>query len=76
MGSDLGIFAALVRTKRFQSTLPHGERQVGFIGAIIGGKFQSTLPHGERQAQRFGRYYLYTVSIHAPAWGATIAPQQ
>ena len=35
------------------------------------GRFQSTPPHGERQASRLVRQYVLTVSIHAPAWGAT-----
>ena len=33
---------------RFQSTLPHGERQCHRIYALAINMFQSTLPHGER----------------------------
>ena len=34
---------------RFQSTLPHGERQFSDSLGKVEIKFQSTLPHGERQ---------------------------
>ena len=33
--------------------------------------FQSTLPHGERPNTSQQPFWIYTVSIHAPAWGAT-----
>ena len=35
---------------RFQSTLPHGERQLSSLVCITNCGFQSTLPHGERQS--------------------------
>ena len=35
-------------------------------------EFQSTLPHGERQAVEDEDYYNDLISIHAPAWGATL----
>ena len=34
--------------------------------------FQFTLPHGERQGAEHGELLGVAVSIHAPAWGATI----
>ena len=34
-------------------------------------KFQSTLPHGERLTPMGEYQYCISVSIHAPAWGAT-----
>ncbi len=37
-----------VWTALFQSTLPRGERQRGFVYQGAGNKFQSTLPRGER----------------------------
>ena len=39
----------LVALPRFQSTLPHGERQLIIQHVAIPFEFQSTLPHGERQ---------------------------
>ena len=55
----------------FQSTLPHGERPA--IPHRRNGKrrFQSTLPHGERPVCEALRGIGLTVSIHAPARGAT-----
>ena len=37
--------------KKFQSTLPRGERQKRSFMAIRSGRFQSTLPRGERQSR-------------------------
>ena len=34
--------------------------------------FQSTLPHGEQQPMKDNRVATAIVSIHAPAWGATL----
>ena len=56
----------------FQSTLPHGERLIQTRCAIGNAKFQSTLPHGERQAVARLHQLQRRISIHAPAWGATI----
>ena len=33
--------------------------------------FQSTLPHGERLDFSLFVFEVHTISIHAPAWGAT-----
>ena len=43
-------------------------------GAGVGtdGLFQSTHPHGVRPSSVLGGTYLKCVSIHAPAWGATL----
>ena len=57
---------------RFQSTLPHGERRQG-SGSYSGSKsFQSTLPHGERHTHNPIMVNHLLISIHAPAWGATV----
>ena len=40
---------------RFQSTLPHGERQKAPTRVPTGQKFQSTLPHGERHSGQVNR---------------------
>ena len=34
--------------------------------------FQSTLPHGERRLALRAHDLLVDISIHAPAWGATV----
>ena len=55
----------------FQSTLPRGERPVTLHhikGDIL---FQSTLPRGERHYTILHDCYNFTISIHAPARGAT-----
>ena len=55
----------------FQSTLPHGERlTIPYFRPFHLG-FQSTLPHGERQVAMALKIDPRSVSIHAPAWGAT-----
>ena len=56
----------------FQSTLPRGERHTFDEDEIIHIKFQSTLPRGERQVTALKFYPVRRVSIHAPAWGATV----
>ena len=56
----------------FQSTLPRGERRC-LRGYFIRVKlFQSTLPRGERRCSASDSGYRIPVSIHAPAWGATV----
>ena len=57
----------------FQSTLPHGERHTLSGIAFKGIRFQSTLPHGERLADETTTTSAPAVSIHAPAWGATVS---
>ena len=59
-------------TAAFQSTPPHGGRQAWRYIIFKRRWFQSTPPHGGRLFNCFiyARYML--VSIHAPAWGATI----
>ena len=56
---------------RFQSTLPHGERHRLRVWLSVAREFQSTLPHGERHRTVNGLAVFFTISIHAPAWGAT-----
>ena len=53
------------------SMLPHGERPSLFTYFVVQYTFQSTLPHGERHQVRQARETGDSVSIHAPAWGAT-----
>ena len=55
----------------FQSTLPRGERhEEGYIAGATE-QFQSTLPRGERPYLSALQASIPSVSIHAPARGAT-----
>ena len=77
MGSDWPILASRRCLIRFQFTLPHGERLHQILIAVPFVVFQFTLPHGERQDPMHYEQLIRTVSIHAPAWGATerVAPR-
>ena len=55
----------------FQSTLPRRERPVLSYSLRVSVLFQSTLPRRERRQQTKEVRYLSTISIHAPAKGAT-----
>ena len=55
----------------FQFTLPRGERRADNALGFGGRWFQFTLPRGERQKDHDNRQSWPTVSIHAPAGGAT-----
>ena len=70
-GSD--TFGTLYHSRRrkFQSTLPQGERQPPYTVYDRDGAFQSTLPQGERQHQYTISFMFIHISIHAPARGAT-----
>jgi len=57
--------------KVFQSTRPHGARLARFTGRKIHAMFQSTRPHGARPVAVCQRPVYQSVSIHAPARGAT-----
>ena len=67
-----GMRSLSASVKSFQSTLPHGERPMTRPTCCLMRLFQSTLPHGERLfvgLRPDGNTYI---SIHAPAWGATV----
>ena len=70
-GSDTAGFPGRNGFKEFQSTLPHGERPLSEWRISPRQMFQSTLPHGERPSDVITRPFLPSVSIHAPARGAT-----
>ena len=56
----------------FQSTLPRGERPWRLPRPLpLPQVFQSTLPRGERHERGAGRKKALSISIHAPARGAT-----
>ena len=72
VGCD-GTFDSMLKDLvTFQSTHPRGVRHDGVTQGVTVRKFQSTHPRGVRLA--YGTYTLlrYGVSIHAPAWGATM----
>jgi len=56
----------------FQSTPPHGGRPRSTRWRSCPTAFQSTPPHGGRHNQGGRIIVIFDVSIHAPAWGATI----
>ena len=67
------MFKPLRLFQRFQSTLPRWERLQKCIVRLACKKFQSTLPRGERRGSRWLSTLVTTVSIHAPARGATLS---
>ena len=62
-----------ILSKLFQSTLPQGERHNHMVEKMVEIVFQSTLPQGERQASPSPLNLTGSISIHAPARGATRA---
>ena len=54
VGSDLQEIGELLERKKFQSTLPRGERQPQASTPHRQAKFQSTLPRGERHVVQVG----------------------
>ena len=57
----------------FQSTHPRGVRRLRrIVERYHQDMFQSTHPRGVRPHAGAGRHLLRLVSIHAPAWGATM----
>ena len=64
-------FSNLLQTKKFQSTHPHGVRQVQRSSNSYRYEFQSTHPHGVRPPYISRDNFRSYVSIHAPTWGAT-----
>ena len=67
-----GILFVITTSGVFQSTHPHGVRHRAWEIKRQDVAFQSTHPHGVRLRQIFERYAKDGISIHAPAWGATI----
>ena len=59
------------RGQVFQFTLPRGERRHASPRGFASPRFQFTLPRGERLVPCEPIRDRRTVSIHAPAWGAT-----
>ena len=61
--------------KEFQSTLPRRERLQHGCDNTYSVKFQSTLPRRERRVHLRRQVRFHTISIHAPAKGATLPGQ-
>ena len=59
-------------SSKFQSTPPHGERPIRNFPKGPAMIFQSTLPHGERLTGKGVGSITISISIHAPAWRATL----
>ena len=72
MGSDVRPDLRNSSPSLFQSTLPAWGATHPACSLVTWQKFQSTLPHGERQLQVFLLLASFCISIHAPAWGATV----
>ena len=71
VGSDLYIQAEYCTTRHFNPRSRVGsDLQVALLPLTLK-EFQSTLPRGERQSQVPKPSGTYSISIHAPAWGAT-----
>ncbi len=70
-GATAHLVAHLLQ-RMFQSTRPHGARLVDTCPDKSGRAFQSTRPHGARRNPNNHEVLHGSVSIHAPAWGATL----
>ena len=71
VGGRLPSVASRVTSSVFQSTPPRGGRPLNLHPQGGATMFQSTPPRGGRRQLPFLPTTLPTVSIHAPAWGAT-----
>ena len=71
VGGDARRCAGSEAALKFQSTPPRGGRHKLRIGCARETMFQSTPPRGGRQERLVMAWEIETVSIHAPAWGAT-----
>ncbi len=73
VGRDEATDISTVLSAKFQSTRPRGARpEVIRLTAYVKSEFQSTRPRGARRPECRFRSVRSIVSIHAPAWGATV----
>ena len=72
MGCDAAGLQMESQNREFQSTHPHGVRRINERAKFIQREFQSTHPHGVRLLGNVTSDIDINVSIHAPAWGATL----
>ena len=75
MGRDIRKGFEDCQRAEFQSTRPRGARRLYNVIIYILLTFQSTRPRGARQSNMDGSGERWHVSIHAPAWGATLGFQ-
>ena len=72
VGRDMRPVPGTGDVGRFQSTRPRGARPLLVNSRTHRNEFQSTRPRGARRGQGSGDDRHCVVSIHAPAWGATV----
>ena len=65
------VFWREIYTPKFQSTPPRGGRPDIICSDVVMAEFQSTPPRGGRPNLMNQDHNNQSVSIHAPAWGAT-----
>ena len=71
-GATACVTQSKLAIRWFQSTHPHGVRLLPSMVTLAKVLFQSTHPHGVRRLNLFIDRLPMSVSIHAPAWGATV----
>ena len=71
VGCDMVLSCAL-QSQGFQSTHPRGVRLRFCRNAFLHSRFQSTHPRGVRPFLLRNLFRRFNISIHAPAWGATL----
>ena len=71
MGRDQRAWQRIGNLSSFNPRARVGRDVVDTAGVLVGGVFQSTRPRGARLFAESYRRERGTVSIHAPAWGAT-----
>ena len=72
-GARRGSRFSVLMSSVFQSTRPHGARRPSCGPYCSPRWFQSTRPHGARHEKPQHLLPSFQVSIHAPAWGATVS---
>ena len=75
VGRDQQAPTIEVPERMFQSTRPRGARLALEGGRLHDIGFQSTRPRGARHTTECRSDVYLSVSIHAPAWGATRSPR-
>ena len=75
-GARRPTFVGKTGEELFQSTRPHGARLARVSWGRQSRRFQSTRPHGARHGHPGLGHVAGLVSIHAPAWGATVPVRQ
>ena len=71
-GATIGILLQVLRWQ-FQSALPRGERRLRCTGTVRGANYFNPRSRVGSDISRPYTYNAHTISIRAPAWGATLA---